>query len=146
VGAEALCQAAQEAVTAARSAPVTLELRVTPGVQVFTDPDQAQQVLVNLLLNAADAAGPSGRVRLTADTRGAFARFLVEDSGPGVAQEVRRRLFEPLVSTKARGIGLGLALCKRLAERNRGSIKLVQGELPGAAFEFLLPLSTEGAE
>ncbi|MBI5513535.1 MAG: HAMP domain-containing histidine kinase [Deltaproteobacteria bacterium] len=146
VGADTLCQAAQEAVTAARSTPLTLELRVTPGVLVFADPDQAQQVLVNLLLNAADAAGPSGRVRLTADTRGAFARFLVEDTGPGIAPEVRRRLFEPLVSTKARGIGLGLALCKRLAERNRGSIGLVQAELPGAAFEFLLPLSTGSAE
>jgi signal transduction histidine kinase len=142
VSTEVLCQSAQEAALA-RSLASKLELRVAPGVRVYADPDQAQQVLVNLLANGADAAGPSGTVRLTVDVQEDLARFVVEDSGPGIAPEVRRRLFEPLVSTKARGIGLGLALCKRLAERNGGSIRVVQGSLSGAAFEVLLPRPTE---
>jgi signal transduction histidine kinase len=63
----------------------------------------------------------------------------VNDTGAGIDPRVRHRLFEPLVTTKVRGIGLGLALCRRLAERNGGSLTLVVGELPGAAFDLTLP-------
>ena len=65
--------------------------------------------------------------------------FLVNDDGPDVSVEVQSRLFEPLVTTKVRGIGLGLALCRRLAERNGGSLALSAGDLPGAAFDLRLP-------
>ena len=98
-----------------------------------------RQILVNLLANALDAAGLTGRValRVSRDERGTLLR--VNDDGPGIDARVRHRLFEPLVTTKARGIGLGLALCRRLAERNGGSLAVSAGELPGAAFDLRLP-------
>ncbi|MFO0629260.1 MAG: protoglobin domain-containing protein [Polyangiales bacterium] len=108
-------------------------------LQVYADPDHVRQILVNLLANALDAAGPAGRValRVARDERGTLLR--VNDDGPGIDARVRHRLFEPLVTTKTRGIGLGLALCRRLAERNGGSLALSAGELPGAAFDLRLP-------
>jgi len=112
----------------------------TPLPRVRVDPDQIRQVLVNLVSNAVDAAGPEGEVRITARENATHVALLVNDSGPGVDSSIRGRLFEPLVTTKARGIGLGLALCRRLVERNGGSIRLSAGSLPGAAFEVELPV------
>ncbi len=107
---------------------------------VLADPNQLRQVLVNLLSNAVDAAGDAGSVAVTAvvlpDGR---VKLRVEDSGSGVDPALRARLFEPLVSNKARGVGLGLALCKKMLERNGGSIALGQdGTLGGAVFDVML--------
>ncbi len=112
-----------------------VESEAPPGLTVRVDPDQFRQILVNLLANACDAAGPGGRVlaRVTAEPPDVV--FLVNDDGPGVSAEVQSRLFEPLVTTKVRGIGLGLALCRRLAQRNGARVALARGPLPGAAFE-----------
>jgi signal transduction histidine kinase len=63
----------------------------------------------------------------------------VEDTGPGVDPATRRRLFEPLITTKERGIGLGLALCKRIAERHGGGISYSDVEGGGARFTLRLP-------
>ncbi|MFO0649105.1 MAG: protoglobin domain-containing protein [Polyangiales bacterium] len=106
---------------------------------VCADFDQARQILTNLLSNACEAAGAGGEILLAARSEGAEAIFLVNDSGPGIDPSIRRRIFEPLVTTKVRGIGLGLALCRRLAERNGGTITVVSGPLSGAAFELRLP-------
>jgi signal transduction histidine kinase len=115
-------------------------LEVPPGLpDAAVDVDQARQILVNLLLNATEAVGASGEVRVGARVEGREVAIVVNDGGPGIAPEVRARLFEPLVSTRLRGTGLGLALCKRLAEANGGSIRLVAGPLPGAAFEVRFP-------
>ena len=116
-----------------------VQISVEGGVQVYADPDHVRQILVNLLANALDATGATGRValRVAREDRGTLLR--VNDDGPGIDAHVRHRLFEPLVTTKTRGIGLGLALCRRLAERNGGSLALSAGELPGAAFDLRLP-------
>jgi two-component system sensor histidine kinase HydH len=112
-----------------------VEVTAEPGVRVRVDPDQFRQILVNLLTNACDAAGPAGRVAASLRADGPDAVFVVSDDGPGIAPEIQARLFEPLVSTKVRGIGLGLALCRRLAERNGARVTLTDGPLRGAAFE-----------
>ncbi len=129
---------------AAASIPWPADARFTvdaptelPNVRV--DVDQVRQIFTNLLANAAEAAGAGGEVRAIARAADGEVAVVVGDSGAGIPPEVRARLFEPLVTTKPRGTGLGLALCRRLAEANGGSIRLVAGPLPGAAFEVRLP-------
>jgi signal transduction histidine kinase len=96
-----------------------------------------QQILVNLLQNARDAAGSTGEVllRVCAD-----ATIRVVDSGPGIDPSLEGRLFEPFVTTKARGTGLGLAISRKLARAMGGELILaaVQGSLGGAEFELKL--------
>ena len=90
---------------------------------IVGDPVQVRQLFLNLLENALQAIEGDGEVRVIGSFDGRRVEISVEDSGPGVDPETRRRLFEPLISTKARGIGLGLALVKRIAERHGGDVR-----------------------
>src|SRR5207249_3279374 len=92
-----------------------------PPVRV--DPGQIAQALANLVANALDAAGPGGHVRLRAETiAGEWVAITIEDDGPGIAESVEGRLFEPFVTTKPEGVGLGLALCAALVREHGGTI------------------------
>jgi two-component system NtrC family sensor kinase len=109
---------------------------------VNVDPDRLRQVLVNLLLNAADALGGEGTVRIDAGADAAGPYLRVADDGPGIPVESRSRVFDPFVSTKpaGEGTGLGLAICQRLVEEAGGRISLVENENGrGACFEIRLP-------
>jgi signal transduction histidine kinase len=117
-------------------------LEALPDVEA--DPGQLRQALVNLVENAVQATSPRGEVRIVgavASEAAAAVVLAVEDDGPGVDEAVRRRLFEPLVTTKARGIGLGLALVKRVAERHGGSVAYEPRPGGGARFTLRLPRS-----
>jgi signal transduction histidine kinase len=103
------------------------------------DAVQLRQVFVNLLENAVFAASPSGAVRVLGRRAAGGVEVDVEDSGPGVDPATRRRLFEPLITTKERGIGLGLALVKRIAERHGGSVGYSDRPGGGARFTVRLP-------
>jgi two-component system sensor histidine kinase HydH len=123
-----------------RPAEVTvalLDLDDLPPVE--GDPGQLRQVLVNLLENAVYAASPAGAVTLRGRREPEGVAVDVEDTGPGVDPATRRRLFEPLITTKERGIGLGLALCKRIAERHGGGISYADRAGGGARFTLRLP-------
>jgi signal transduction histidine kinase len=113
-------------------------LEALPEVQ--GDPHQLRQVFVNLLENAVQAVGEAGRVELRARAMPGMVELAIEDSGPGVSEAIRRRLFEPLITTKARGIGLGLPLVKRILERHGGSIAYVPRPESGMGACFLLRL------
>ncbi len=106
------------------------------------------QVLLNLVLNAADAVGPRGKVTVRARQSGQFVSIEVEDDGPGVSEAVRERLFEPFVTTKdvGKGTGLGLAVCRGLIEAVGGRIGLDEAHRPGARFQVELPFATEPTE
>ncbi|KFE69537.1 protoglobin domain-containing protein [Hyalangium minutum] len=104
------------------------------------DPHQLRQVFLNLLENAIQAVGDSGTVELTAKVLPDMVELALEDSGPGVSETIRRRLFEPLMTTKARGIGLGLPLVKRILERHGGSISYSPRPERGAGARFVLRL------
>jgi two-component system NtrC family sensor kinase len=101
------------------------------------------QVLLNLLLNAADAAGPKGRVTLKASRSGRQVEVVVEDNGPGIDPKIRERLFEPFATTKeiGKGTGLGLAVCRGLVESARGTIRVDESFHPGARFVVDLPIA-----
>jgi signal transduction histidine kinase len=114
-----------------------------PSIDV--DAAQIRQVFMNLVDNALHAAGPTGEVRIEGRVDGDFVEVAVEDSGPGVDPETRRRLFEPLITTKAKGIGLGLALVRRIVVRHGGDVAYAPREGHGARFVVRLPVSTSGA-
>ncbi len=135
----ALVESAREVVPPRDGIRLSVEIgEDLPAVAV--DPDQLRQVFVNLLANAYDAAGTGGEVRVTGRLLKDEVELLVSDSGPGIDPAIRTRLFEPLVTTKSKGIGLGLPLCKRIVDRNGGTIRVTAGPLPGAAFSVRLPL------
>jgi len=109
--------------------------------EVRGDPSQLRQVFVNLLQNGQQSAGPQGTVSVDAEVTAAQVAVGVSDSGPGVDVSVRARLFEPLVTTRQKGIGLGLALVKRIVERHGGSVAY-EPRGKGARFVVRLPRST----
>lgn len=123
-----------------RGPDVRLELEGWAGLPTLhADPTQLRQVVTNLVENAVHAVGASGTVRVTGAAEGPLLVLQVDDSGPGLDASVRARLFEPLVTTKARGIGLGLALVRRIAQRHGGSVSASNAPSGGARFEVRLP-------
>jgi signal transduction histidine kinase len=106
--------------------------------EVEGDAGQLRQVFVNLIDNAVHAAGERGHVRVQARGDKQHVEVAVEDSGPGLDPAIRARLFEPLMTTKAKGIGLGLALVKRIVERHGGTIAYDPRDA-GARFVVRLP-------
>ena len=116
----------------------------TPQIQ--TDPDLLKGILTNLLENAAEAAGTGGRILgITAAENGRVA-IEVHDSGPGLNEQARASLFQPTISFKKRGMGLGLSIARKSALLCGGDIVLVKGELGGAGFRVLLPVATNGIQ
>jgi two-component system sensor histidine kinase HydH len=109
--------------------------------EVRGDPSQLRHVFVNLMLNAQQAAGRAGTVSVDAEASAEQVAVGVTDSGPGVDSSVRARLFEPLVTTRQKGIGLGLALVKRIVERHGGTVTY-EPRGKGARFVVRLPRST----
>lgn len=113
---------------------------------VHVDPVHAGQVVMNLLTNAVQAIGDKGgTLTLRARNGGGLVHLEVTDSGPGVPAENLERIFEPLFTTKARGIGLGLAVSKSLALANGGDIAVVSNPGMGATFIFAMPAMPDSA-
>jgi signal transduction histidine kinase len=111
------------------------------------DAEQIQQVLVNLLLNALDALPQGGTIQVglqRPDLHHPFATVSVRDTGPGIPSRIHDRLFEPFVSGKETGLGLGLSICYRLIEAHGGTIQGVNHPDGGALFTFTLPTLMRG--
>ncbi len=109
--------------------------------------DLLQQVLFNVLLNAMDALEEvEGSLEVWIDIyyEARQVRILVEDSGPGISKDLKEQVFEPFISTKKNGTGLGLAVSYGIIERHKGTMTIV---LPryrqGACFEIVLPVGVE---
>jgi nitrogen fixation/metabolism regulation signal transduction histidine kinase len=105
----------------------------------LADQDLVKGILVNLLENAAEAAGEGGEI--LARVRSIEDRIAIEvhDSGPGLSDLARKSLFQPTISFKKRGMGLGLSIARKSALLTGGDILLIAGELGGAGFRVLLP-------
>ncbi len=122
---------------------VTLQVDSIPEVRA--DRDQIVQVLTNLIQNgleAASAVRPDPRVVVTISrVDDDHVRIVVRDNGPGVAEEMRERLFEPYATSKPTGTGLGLAICQRIVFEHGGEIAYRAATKGGAVFEIKLPIS-----
>jgi signal transduction histidine kinase len=108
------------------------------------DPDQLRQVLINVLLNAAQAISGSGTVCIRLNAKDDRAVLSVDDNGPGVSSEDFEAVFEPFFSTKAHGegTGLGLAVCRKLINDHGGDIHITASPLGGARLTIVLPISS----
>ncbi len=116
---------------------VQYEVVLDPGLPAArADVDLLRAILTNLLENAAHAAGEEGRVRVV--THADPLVIEVHDSGPGLSEEARATLFEPTISFKKGGMGLGLSISRRSALLMGGDIVLIKGELGGAGFRVSL--------
>jgi nitrogen fixation/metabolism regulation signal transduction histidine kinase len=109
--------------------------------QAFADEDLVKGMLTNLLENAAQAVKPGGVVLGVTTAASDRVAIEVHDSGPGIHPQARGALFEPTISFKRGGMGLGLSIARKSALLAGGDILLVQGELGGAAFRVLLPVA-----
>ena len=117
---------------------------------IAADPVQIQQVLINLLANAFDAVEkmPANRrrVEVTTENSGGAVHVTVRDYGTGIAEEARERLFEQFFSTKAQGVGMGLAIVSSIIDAHSGTIKAENIDGEGAQFTISLPVSDPTAK
>lgn len=129
-------------VCGALSLPASIELKRqlkgnTPKVKI--DPNQVSIVFRNLLRNARDAMDEGGLIEITSDANDGFVMIRIADTGSGIAEDDLSRITEPLFSTKARGMGLGLAICAAILDKNGGRLT-VQSEIDkGTEFTVHLP-------
>ena len=118
-----------------------------PGpATVMVDRIQIQQVLTNLMRNAMDAMHDSARRELVVRTHAAQdgeIAVVVEDTGPGISEEISAQLFKPFVTTKPGGMGVGLSISKRIVEAHGGTMTVSRNAAGGATFRFTLPAFTE---
>jgi two-component system sensor kinase FixL len=115
------------------------------GAEVVVDRVQIQQVLINLMRNAMEAMRESERRELIVRTavKGGDVVVEVEDTGPGISGEVAERLFQPFVTSKASGMGIGLSISKRIIDAHGGEISVSRNKRGGATFRFSLPLAVK---
>ncbi len=111
---------------------------------ILTDPDQVSQAFGNIILNAIQAMPDGGRLDVQSEVpAGGWVAVSFSDTGAGIPQENLAQLFEPLFTTKARGIGLGLALTKTLVEGQGGTIEVSSEVGKGSTFTILLPAGSK---
>ena len=144
------------ALVGARQSGVRVSLDLDPALSpVRVDKVQLQQVVLNLVRNAVEAMEAGSRRELTiathikpADPIGAtdIAEITITDTGPGIAPEVAARLFQPFVTTKAGGMGLGLSICREIVEAHDGGLTAAPNPDGGTVFRLTLPMPPEEPE
>jgi two-component system, NtrC family, sensor histidine kinase HydH len=123
-----------------RPEDVSVSIEAPPDLSVEADPGLLQQALVNLIMNAIRALqGRGGEVRLRGEQEGETVVISVQDDGPGFDPDILPVAFEPLVSNRAKGIGLGLALVRSVVERHSGEARASNPPSGGARVDLMLP-------
>jgi PAS domain S-box-containing protein len=108
--------------------------------EVEIDTDQIRQVFVNIATNAIQAMPEGGKLTIDARKGDKFLEVAISDTGDGISEDVIGKIFDPLFTTRAKGIGLGLAVCKSIIERHGGAIGVESKVGEGATFTVKLPL------
>ena len=111
--------------------------------EVNIDTDQTRQVLVNMIMNAVQAMPEGDRLTISAREGDKFLEVEISDTGCGIPREAIGKIFDPLFTTRAKGIGLGLAVCKAVIERHKGHIEVESEVGKGTTFTIRLPLKVE---
>jgi len=127
---------------------VTVDARIPDDLPpVRMDPVQLSQILFNLMTNAAQAMGDGGSLTIAAAADGSDQRvkLSVSDTGPGIPPDTLDRIFEPLFTTKARGLGLGLWVSQNLASANGSTLAAVSRPGEGATFTLDMPAAVDAS-
>ena len=136
-------EAAALALIGAKERGVKVQLRAPPQLPpVLIDKVRIQQVVVNLMRNAIEAMEGSDRRELTISTEiveDGLIRISIADTGPGIAPEVAGRLFQPFVTTKVQGMGVGLSICRSIVEAHSGRLWVEANPEGGTFFRFTVP-------
>jgi signal transduction histidine kinase len=148
---EPLALTVEDAIAVAQAASgrtgVEIETQLEPPAAVVViDRIQIQQVLVNLIRNASEAMASSPRRHLTITSRQLGAEKLeisIADTGPGVPPLLREKLFQPFVTTKATGMGVGLSICRFIIEAHGEKLRVADHAGGGTVFSFMLPLAKD---
>jgi two-component system NtrC family sensor kinase len=126
---------------------ILIEKKLDDIPDVLVDPDQIQQVFVNIILNAAEAMTKGGVLTITSATSpsGDYLVIRIADTGPGISEDVRERIFDPFYTTKEHGTGLGLSISYGIVEQHGGTISVESCLGKGSTFLIHLPvLTSEG--
>lgn len=115
------------------------------AIQLLGDPAQIQQLLLNLVLNSLDAMPNGGNLELETTLNDSEIEIAVRDSGPGIEANMMDNLFTPFVTNKPNGVGLGLGICRRIAESHHGSLNGSNRPTGGAQFLLKLPVPSSEA-
>ena len=139
------------ALVGAREHGIAVTFRLDPGADlVLADRIQIQQVLVNLMRNAIDVMSEGGEIRrldiATVAGPDDQVEVTVADTGSGLAPEVARQLFQPFVTTKRKGMGLGLSICRTIVEAHGGKIWVESPADGGTIFHFTLRAAADDRE
>lgn len=120
---------------------VEIDIAIEQNVEVVVDRVQIQQVLINLITNAADAMRDSAnrRIFIRSQIADGALRVDVADTGTGLAPDVAQRLFEPFTTTKSSGMGLGLPICRQIVKEHGGNMWASANVPVGTVFSFTLP-------
>jgi len=135
-------EASALALVGSREHGIEVQLSLDPQADlVFVDRIQVQQVLVNLIRNAVDSmiTSPVRRLSISTLADNGFTRATVEDTGTGISDSIREQLFQPFVTSKQNGMGIGLSICRTIVEAHGGRIWFEPGSIDGTAFHFTLP-------
>jgi len=145
-----LAEAAADMVRAeAAESAVEIIVTATPDLpDIRIDRDRVEQSLLNILLNAVHACSEGGRVELKVNSSedGESVDFIVEDTGPGIQEELKDKLFEPFFTTKDAGTGLGLSNAQKIMRSHGGGIHAANRPARGARFTIQLPLGKSGTK
>jgi signal transduction histidine kinase len=106
---------------------------------LLVDPFRIRRVFLNILKNALDVMPDGGKLTLTSQQNGGMVRISFSDTGPGIPLEMQEKLFQPLFTTKAKGMGFGLAICQRIVEAHSGAISFQTALGQGTTFFIDLP-------
>ena len=118
---------------------VQVKTDIPDDLSLYLDRRLMQRVFTNLILNAIQAMPEGGQLSISAATSDGVVLMTVEDTGVGIREDIKDKLFSPLFTNKAKGTGLGLAVCKRIVELHDGTITVESEEGRGARFVVKLP-------
>jgi len=141
-------EASALALVGAKHRGISVRMQLAPGLpQAMVDRVQIQQVLLNLIRNAAEAmdTAPVRDLVISAEAPGATVLVSVADTGSGIRPEILARLFQPFVTSKRDGMGIGLSVCRTIIEAHGGRLWADPNPAGGAVFRFTLPVVTSPA-